>query len=124
MNVFAKEDIEGQYYVLSYYIDLYFPKNRLAEEIDEKGHLERNENKEEERENKIKEALKCEFISINPSKEKFNIFVEIGKIYNSVDDIKEKRRNKLIDERKRKHKKYTDKIKKRNKEIVDKLIKL
>ena len=68
--------------------------------------------------------LKKKVISINPSKEKFNIFVEIGKIYNSVDDIKEKRKNELIDERKRKHKKYIDKIKKRNKEIVDKLIKL
>ena len=68
--------------------------------------------------------MKKKVISINPSKEKFNIFVEIGKIYNSVDDIKEKRKNELIDERKRKHKKYIDKIKKRNKEIVDKLIKL
>ena len=51
MNVFSKEDIERQRSVLSYYIDLYFPKYRLAEEIDEKVHLEK------EIKNKIKEAL-------------------------------------------------------------------
>ena len=81
MNAFSKEDIERQCSVLNYYIDLYFPKCRLAVEIDEKGHLDRNENEEKERENQIKEALKREFIKINPSKEKFNISIEIGNIY-------------------------------------------
>ena len=50
MNVFLKEDIERQHSVLNYYNDLYFPKYRLAVEIDEKGHLDREENKEKERE--------------------------------------------------------------------------
>ena len=57
MKAFAKEEIKLQHSVLNYYIDLYFPEHRLAVEIDEKGHLDRNKNKEKERENKIKEAL-------------------------------------------------------------------
>ena len=80
-------------------------KYRLAVEIDGKVRLGRNENKDEQREDKIKEALECEFIRINPSKEKFNIFVEIGKIYDKIGEIKGKIKNKLIDEIKRKCKK-------------------
>ena len=104
MEVFAKENIKLQHFVLGCHIDLYFPKYRLAVEIDGKVRLGRNENKDKQREDKIKEALECEFIRINPSKEKFNIniFVEIGKIYDKIDEIKGKIKNKLIDEIKRK----------------------
>ena len=45
MKVFAKKKMKLQHSVLNYYIDVYFPKYRLAVEIDEKGHLERDENK-------------------------------------------------------------------------------
>ena len=45
MKVFAKEKMKLQHSVLNYYIDVYFPKYRLAVEIDEKGHLDRDENK-------------------------------------------------------------------------------
>ena len=38
MKVFAKEEILLQYSVLSYRINLYFPKHRLVIEVDEKGH--------------------------------------------------------------------------------------
>ena len=91
MKVFAKEKMKLQHSILNYYIDLYFPEYRLAVEIDEKGHLDRNEEKEQERENKIKEALKCEFIMINPEKEKIDVFVEIGKMYDIIDRIKKKK---------------------------------
>ena len=46
MEAFAKENIKLQHFVLGHHIDLYFPKYRLVVEIDEKGHLDRNENKE------------------------------------------------------------------------------
>ena len=36
--------------------------------------------KDNEREEKIKKELRCKFISINPDAEKYDIFVEIGKI--------------------------------------------
>ena len=88
MKVFAKEKIKLRHSVLDCYIELYFPEYRLAVEIDGKGHLDRDENKEKERENKIKETLKCEFIRINADKAKFGVFVEIGKIYDIIDKIK------------------------------------
>ena len=91
--MFTKEKIKSQHSVLGCYIGLYFPKYTLAVEIEEKGHLGRDENKEKERENKIKEALKCEFIRINPDKKKFDTFVETGKINNITDKIKEKEMN-------------------------------
>ena len=58
----------------------------------------------------IKEALECEFIRINTSKEKFDIFVEIGKTYDKIDEIKEK--NELIDKIKTKRWNSKDKLKK------------
>ena len=68
MKVFSKEKMKLQHSILNCYIDLYFPEYRLAVEIGEKGHLDRDENKEKERENKIKEALGCEFVRINPDR--------------------------------------------------------
>ena len=49
MKVFAKEKMKLQHSILNYYIDLYFPEHRLAVEIGEKGHVDRDENKEKER---------------------------------------------------------------------------
>ena len=52
-QVFANEKIKPQHFVLNkYYIDYYFPEHRLAVEIDEKAHLDRNEDKDKKRENK------------------------------------------------------------------------
>ena len=45
----------------------------------------------------MKETLRCEFTRINPEREKFDVLVEIGKIYNIINEIKEKRKNELID---------------------------
>ena len=87
MKAFAKEKIKLQHFVLDCYSDLYFPEYKLAVEIDEKGHLYRDESKEKQRKNKIKETLECEFIRINPDREKFDVFVEIGKKYDINDEI-------------------------------------
>ena len=46
--------------------------------------------KEEERKNKIKKELHCEFIRINPDSEKFNINIEVSKIYSHINKSKEK----------------------------------
>ena len=43
-QVFANGKIKPQHFVLNkYYIDLYFPQQKLAVEVDEKSHLHRNE---------------------------------------------------------------------------------
>ena len=45
-TVFSKEIISIQHLVLSYEIDIYFPEHRIAVEIDELGHTNRDNNKE------------------------------------------------------------------------------
>ena len=47
--VFEGEDMQTQYSVLIYRIDLYFHKYKLAIEADELGHADRNINNEIER---------------------------------------------------------------------------
>ena len=68
MKMSAKEKIKLQHSVLDCYIDFYFPEYRLAVELDEKSPLGRDENKEKEREDKIKEIIKCRFIKNNPDR--------------------------------------------------------
>ena len=111
-KLFKKEKIRLQHKVIDYYNDLYFTEYKFVVEIDEKGHLDRKEEEEQERENKIEETSGCEFVRTNPGKESFHVFDEIGRIYESINEIKEKRKNESIDIMKRKCKKYVDKIKK------------
>ena len=46
MDTFEGENMQTQYNVSGYKIDLYFHDYRLAIEIDEKGHKDRNTNDE------------------------------------------------------------------------------
>ena len=98
-QVFANEKIKPQHFVLNkYYIDLYFPENKLPVEVDDKAHLHKNEDEDKKREKEIKEELDCEFIRINPSKERFNITVELGKIHNHIiESTKKLAKKSLID---------------------------
>ena len=41
-DAFKGEDVQSQYSVLGYSIDLYFYKHKLAIEVDELGHADRN----------------------------------------------------------------------------------
>ena len=68
MKVFSMEKILLQYDVLGYQIDAYFPEHKLAIEIDEKDHTDRDIDKERYRETRIKQKLQCKFIRINPDK--------------------------------------------------------
>ena len=90
MKVFAKEKVKLQYSVLKYHIDLHLDL-ALNYHIDlYLGHLDRDENNEAERENKIKETLRFSFFRNNPEREKFYVFVEISKIYDIIDEISKK----------------------------------
>ena len=60
------ENIQTQYSVLGYRIDLYFHEYKLAIEVDELGHTNRNINNEIERQKALKKELNCIFITINP----------------------------------------------------------
>ena len=103
VTLFAAEEVILQHNVLGYRINAYFPKYKLATEIDEQGHNNRDIDFEIERQKAIKKKLGCEFIRINPPKENFNMFVEIGKIQNYITKstkklTEESTKKSLIDE--------------------------
>ena len=81
-EIYGGEDIQTEYKVpgLKYRIDIYFHEYKLAVEVDEYGHCDRDiEYEEEEREIKIRERLDCKFIRINLDEKKINIFKAINK---------------------------------------------
>ena len=78
-DAFEGEDMQTQYSVLGYRIDLYFHKHKLAIEVDELGHADRNLSDEIERRKALEKELDCVFIRINLDGKNFNIFKEIKK---------------------------------------------
>ena len=94
-NAFEGEDMQTQYSILGYRIDLYFHKHKLAIEVDELGHADRNLGNEIERQKVIEKELGCVFIRINPGEKNFNIFKEISKIHSH---IKKSTKKSLIDD--------------------------
>ena len=93
-DAFEGENMQTQYTVLNYRIDLYFHKYKLAIEVDELGHADRNLSNEIERQKALEKELDCVFIRINPDEENFNIFKEINKIHRH---IKKSTKKSLID---------------------------
>ena len=83
-ETFEEENIQTQYSVLGYRIDLYFHEYKLAIEVDELGHTNRNINNEIERQKALEKELNCIFIRINPDEKDFNIFKEINKIHRHI----------------------------------------
>ena len=65
-------------------IDCYLPDFKIAIEIDEYGHKDRNPQYEKNREEIIKKQLGCTFIRENPDSDNFCIFLFIGKIFNGI----------------------------------------
>ena len=64
-------EIIPQYYIDNYRIDFYIPKYKIVIEFDEQHHLF-NIDKDKQREQKLKEKLKCKLVRID-SNEKFEI---------------------------------------------------
>ena len=64
---------------------MYFSEHKFVVEIDEKGHICRNQNKENERQIRIEKYPDCKFFHrINPDVEGFDTFLEISKIQNYI----------------------------------------
>ena len=78
-KIFKKQIIIEQYRVEKYFIDLFFPVHKLGIEIDENGHLDRSEIKEQKRKQTIKKAG-INIIRINPDQENFDIDDVTGEI--------------------------------------------
>ena len=82
--MFEGENMQTQYSVLGYRIDLYFHEYKLAIEVDELGHTNRNINNEIERQKALEKEHNCIFVRINPNEKDFNIFKEINKIHRHI----------------------------------------
>ena len=99
MDAFEGENMQTQYSDLGYRIDLYFHDYKLAVEVDEKGHKDRNIDHEIKRQKALEKELSCEFIRINPDEKDFNIFKTINEIHRQISKLTEKSTKKsLIDE--------------------------
>ena len=99
-DVFEAENIQTQYGVLGYRIDLYFYEYKLAIEVDELGHTNRDINNEIERQKALEKELNCIFIRINPDEKDFNILKKINKIHSHIkkyliDKVKKKKSVKI-----------------------------
>ena len=78
---FEGEDILTEYSVLGFRVDLYFHKYKVAIEVDQFGHWDRNIDYEIKRQKAVKEELGCKFIRINPDERNFNERKPVTKIY-------------------------------------------
>ena len=83
-DTFEGENIQPQYGVLGHTIGLHFHEYKLAIEVDELGHINRNINNEIERKKALEKELNCVFIIINPDEKDFNVFKEINKIHRHI----------------------------------------
>ena len=83
-NVFVGENMQTQYNVLGYKIDLYFHDYKLAIEVDGKGHRDRNIDHEIKRQKAIEEKLDCKFIRIDPDEENFNVFKAQNEVFRHI----------------------------------------
>ena len=70
-DMFQGENIETQYSVLGYRIDLYFHEYKLAIEVNELGHTNRNFNNKIGRQKALEKELNCIFIRTNPDEKRF-----------------------------------------------------
>ena len=113
--------MQTQYTVIGYKIGLYFHKHKLAIQVDELGHVDRNLNNEIERQKALEKKLKCIFIRINPNEKDFNIFKEINQIYRHISQSKEESK---IKEQENKIKEKENKIKKTKEQVCKSIINL
>ena len=84
MSSFEGKDMQTQYNVLGYRIDLYFHDYKLAIETDENGHSNRNIDYEIKRQKTIEQELDCKFIKNCPDKEDLDIFIAINEIFRNI----------------------------------------
>ena len=97
IDTFKGEDTQIQSTVLGYRIDLYFYEHKLAIQIDELGHNDRNTDYETNREREIKNKLTCVFIRTNLDAANFNINELNNQIFKHIIQSKEQNAvNKVI----------------------------
>ena len=88
---FLGEEIIEDFSALNYLIDFYFPKYKLAIEIDELGHANRDSVKENKWQTEIAKCLDCKFIRINPNKKDCSSYDGLLKYLNFLMSLKKEK---------------------------------
>ena len=92
-NAFKTEKIEDQFKIGNYYLDMLFPEYRIVVECDENGHADRKPYKERERMDYVNKEFDIDdsyWIRYNPDEYDFDISRVIGRIYNKINEIKDR----------------------------------
>ena len=89
-NAFEGDNIQTNYRVLGCEIDIYFHDYKLAVEIDEYNHEDRDIGFGIKRQEALEKELGCKFIKINPDKENFNVFKAINEIFRNIKESNKK----------------------------------
>ena len=102
-NAFEGENMQTHYRVLGYEIDIYFHDYKLAVEIDEYNHENRDICYEIETQKALEKELGCKFVRTNPDKENFNVFKVVNEIFRHIKksnkkSTKESTKKSLVDE--------------------------
>ena len=84
MSSFEGENMQTQYNVLGYRIDLYFHDYKLTIKIDENRHSDRNIDYKIKRQEAIEQKVGCNFIRTDPDNEDFDIFRTINEIFRNT----------------------------------------
>ena len=93
-DTFEGDDMQTQYIFIGYRIDFCFHEYKMAIEVDELGHNDRNIDYEIQRQRGIEKEIGCVFIRIVPDEENFSIFRAINKMHRH---IKNSTKTSLID---------------------------
>ena len=101
-DAFEGKNMQTQYSVLGYRIDLYFHEYKFAIEVDELGHNDRDIDHEIQRQRALKRELDYVFIRTDPDTVDVNIGKEINKIYRHIilstkQQSEQKNKESLID---------------------------
>jgi very-short-patch-repair endonuclease len=83
-KAFSHLQMEPQFRIGDYRIDLYFPSLKIAVECDEHGHFDRDKSKEIARQEYIESQLNCRFLRFNPDAKKFCIYDIINELMRIV----------------------------------------
>ena len=96
MRMFKNEDIETQYVIEEYRIDLYFKRYKLAIEREENSTEQVDSDKEKRRQEFIDKNLVCKFIRFNPDQSGFEIIDVLREINEFIMKEKEEQWESVI----------------------------
>ena len=95
-KLFSNEEIIEDFSALNYLIDFYFPKYKVAIEVDKLGHKDRDQTKENKRQKDLKEYLDCKFIRINPDEKNFDIYDGFKKTLTFINELKQRQTKNFL----------------------------